>query len=393
AVALYLSDPSHTFDGIGQDLGVSRETLRNWVHAERKRSGVSGTADRDRKPAPAGEVSSESVLEEENRQLKAQIRKLETEREILRKAAKYFGGRDELVSRFQFVDDHRDTVSVKWLCQILEVSRSGFYRWRAAAAARAERARADQELAERIRGIHDDSDGTYGSPRVTAELRDAGLEVNHKRVERVMREHGIVGVHLRKTVRTTVPDPDAVAVPDLIRRDFTASAPNTRYVGDITYLPIGDGQFLYLATVLDLHSKLLAGWSIADHMRTELVTDALRAAAAVRGADGLVGAVFHSDNGAQYASAEFADVCRELGVTRSRGAVGTSADNAAAESFNATLKRETLQGKKRWNSAGEARAAVFRWVTRYNTRRRHSTLGQICPIEYEQRSATLATAA
>ena len=297
------------------------------------------------------------------------------------------------MSRFQFVDDHRDTVSVKWLCQILEVSRSGFYRWRAAAAARAERARADQELAERIRGIHDDSDGTYGSPRVTAELRDAGLEVNHKRVERVMREHGIVGVHLRKTVRTTVPDPDAVAVPDLIRRDFTASAPNTRYVGDITYLPIGDGQFLYLATVLDLHSKLLAGWSIADHMRTELVTDALRAAAAVRGADGLVGAVFHSDNGAQYASAEFADVCRESGVTRSRGAVGTSADNAAAESFNATLKRETLQGKKRWNSAGEARAAVFRWVTRYNTRRRHSTLGQICPIEYEQRSATLATAA
>ncbi|MFD6064466.1 IS3 family transposase [Rhodococcus wratislaviensis] len=397
AVALYLSDPSHTFDGIGNDLGVSRETLRNWVRAERKRTGTStdelrasGVA---RPTSRAGAVSSESVLEEENRQLKAQIRKLETEREILRRAAKYFGGRDELVSRFRFVDDHCDTVPVKWLCQILEVSRSGFYRWRSSAPARAERVRADQELAERIRAIHSDSDGTYGAPRVTAELREAGIEVNHKRVERVMREHGIVSVHLRKPVRTTIPAPDAAPVPDLIRRDFTASAPNTRYVGDITYLPVGDGEFLYLATVLDLGSRRLAGWSIADHMRTELVTDALRAAAACRGAAGLDGSIFHSDNGAQYASAEFADLCRELGVTTSRGAVGTSADNAAAESLNATLKRETLQSRKRWNSAGEARAAVFRWITRYNTRRRHSTLGQICPVEFERRSATLATAA
>lgn len=131
------------------------------------------------------------------------------------------------MSRFQFVDDHRDTVSVKWLCRILEVSRSGFYRWRAPAPPIG-------ELAERISVIHADSDGTSGSPRVIAELRDAGFEVNHKRVERVMREHGIVGVHLRKTVRTTIPAPDAAAVPDLIRRDFTASASNTGYVGDIT---------------------------------------------------------------------------------------------------------------------------------------------------------------
>ena len=155
-------------------------------------------------------------------------------------------------SHFQFVDDHCDTFPVKWLCQLLEVSRSGFYRWRVAAPARAARASADEELAERIRAIHDDSDGTYGAPRVTAELRDAGIEVNHKRVERVMRVNGIVGVHLRKPVRTTVPDPYAAPVPDLIRRDFTASAPNTKYVGDITYLPVGDGEFLYLATVLDL---------------------------------------------------------------------------------------------------------------------------------------------
>jgi transposase InsO family protein len=297
------------------------------------------------------------------------------------------------VSRFQFVDDHHRAYGVKRLCTLLAVSRSGFYRWRAGTDARAERARADAELAGRITKIHAESDGTYGVPRVTAELRDAGVTVNHKRVRRVMRARGIVGLHLRKKVRTTIPGPSATPVPDLLRRDFTAAQPNTRYVGDITYLPVGNGEFLYLATVLDLCSKRLAGWSIADHMRTELVTDALKAAAAARGAGGLAGAVFHSDNGAQYASSEFAKVCEELGVIRSRGAVGTSADNAAAESFNATMKRETLQGAPRWPGARAARLQVFRWAARYNTRRRHSSLGQISPIAYEQRSATLTTAA
>ncbi|GAB2463294.1 IS3 family transposase [Streptomyces incanus] len=296
------------------------------------------------------------------------------------------------MSRFQFVEDHRGAFGVKRLCRVLEVSRSGFYRWLKGAPARIERARSDARLARRIREIHKESDGTYGIPRVTAELKAAGIDVNHKRVERVMRRIGVQGVHLRKKVRTTVPEPEASPVPDLLQRNFTASEPNTKYVGDITYLPIGDGQFLYLATVLDLHSRRLVGWSIADHMRTGLVTDALEAAARTRGGS-LHGAIFHSDNGAQYASKEFAKVCRRLGVTRSRGAVGTSADNAAAESFNATLKRETLQGKKRWSGAREARLAVFRWVTRYNTRRRHSGLGYISPIAFEQRSVTLAAAA
>ncbi|MGW3692208.1 IS3 family transposase [Streptomyces sp. NPDC005125] len=202
------------------------------------------------------------------------------------------------MSRFQFVADHHDAFGVKRLCRILGLSRSGFYRHLAGSDARAGRARADAELAGRIMSIHTESDGTYGAPRVTAELQGAGLRVNHKRVERVMRKFHIVGLHLRKKVRTTVPASDAVPVPDLIGRDFTASAPNKKYVGDITYLPIGDGQFLYLATVLDLHSKRLVGWPIAGHMRTELVTDALKAAAGARGGN-LRGAVFHSDNGAQ----------------------------------------------------------------------------------------------
>jgi transposase InsO family protein len=296
------------------------------------------------------------------------------------------------VSRFQFVEDNHGAYGVKRLCHILGISRSGFYRWRAASPVRAERERADQELGERIRQIHADSDGTYGRPRITAELRDTGQAVNHKRVGRVMRRVGIAGLHLRKKVRTTIPEPSAAPVPDLIERDFTAQAPNTRYVGDITYLPVGDGRFLYLATVIDLYSRRLAGWSIAEHMRTDLVTDALKAAAATRGGD-LQGAIFHSDNGAQYVSKQFAELCDTLGVTRSRGAVGTSADNAAAEAFNSSLKRETLQGAKRWPGARAARLAVFRWVNRYNTRRRHSTLGNRSPVDYEHRSATLATAA
>lgn len=295
------------------------------------------------------------------------------------------------MSRFQFVADHRDAFGVKRLCRVLEVSRSGFYRWLSAALGRAARAAADAALAADIKKIHAEFDGTYGSPRVTAELRDKGGRVNHKRVARVMRVFGIVGVRLRKKVRTTVPAPSDEKVPDLIKRDFTADAPNRRYVGDITYLPVGDGEFLYLATVLDLHSRRLAGWSIADHMRTGLVGDALRAAAATRG--DLAGAIFHTDHGAQYTSAEFAALCGELGVRQSMGAVGTSADNAAAEAFNATLKRETLQGAKRWSSAREARLAVFRWITRYNTRRRHSTLSYLSPIDYEQKSVRVLDAA
>ncbi len=296
------------------------------------------------------------------------------------------------MNRFQFVDDHQVTYGVKRLCRVLEVARSSYYRWRATRAARAERAAAQDVLVAQIRKIHADTDGTYGSPRVTAELRERGVRINHKRVERLMRAHHIVGLHLRTKVRTTVPAAAPAPVPDLLRRDFTAVRTGDRYVGDITYLPVTGGRFLYLATVLDLCSRRLVGWSIADHMRTELVTDALQAAARTRGGH-LDGAIFHSDNGAQYCSAAFAATCARLGVRRSRGAVGSSADNAAAEAFNATLKRETLQGARGWPDQQAARLAVFGWITRYNTHRRHSALGQTSPINYERTTGSIATAA
>ena len=294
------------------------------------------------------------------------------------------------MSRFQFVADHLHAFEVKWLCNVVEIARSSFYAWLAGAAGRAARQAADEALAERIRAVHDE-DNTYGAPRITAELNDGVPEpdrVNHKRVARVMRGAGIVGYRRRRRVKTTVADPADQKVPDLLNRDFTAPAVNVAYVGDITYLPLATGSNLYLATVIDCCSRRVAGWAIADHMHTELVEDALKAADVLRG--GLAGAVFHSDRGSQYTSRDFAKLCQELGVTQSMGGVGSSADNALAESFNAALKREVLQDRSSWADATTCRREVFRWLARYNTKRRHSRCRHSSPAAYE-RTLTTAT--
>ncbi|SCG74836.1 Transposase InsO and inactivated derivatives [Micromonospora inositola] len=287
-----------------------------------------------------------------------------------------------MTSRFRFISTHRAAFGVKRLCRVLAVSRSGFYRWSASEAARQARAADEDALAEQIARVHADSGGAYGSPRVTVELRCQGVRVNRKRVERIMRQRDVVGRHLRRRKRTTIPDPAAPPAPDLIRRDFTATAPDQRWCGDITYLRVGAG-WLYLATVIDIATRRLIGWSINTHMRTSLVIDALDAAVAARGGR-VDDVIFHSDRGAQYSSGDFADACRRHGVRRSMGRIGSSYDNALAEAFFATCKRELDVDRRRWATEADARRDVFRWIAFYNHRRRHSALGYLSPADYEQ---------
>ncbi len=234
------------------------------------------------------------------------------------------------------------------MCQVLELSRSAFYAWQKAGPARQQRAEADALLAARIRAVQDRKTGedpAYGGTegeRRTQHGAKPEDRINHKRVARVMRAHQLAGIRLRRRVRATVPEPADEKFSDLLRRGFTAEKPNQRYVGDITYLPLADSGNLYPAMVIDCYSRKLAGWAVADHMRTELVEDALKTAAVERGS--LQGAIFHSDHGSVYTSKAYAKLCKGLGVAQSMGAVGTSADNSLAESIKATLKRELLAG-------------------------------------------------
>lgn len=294
------------------------------------------------------------------------------------------------MSRFQFVDEHQNLFEVKRLCEITGIARSSYYAWVEARPARLARAEADAKIAAQIKDLQDPAKGgdkAYGVPRVTPELNEGKApteRINHKKIARIMKAHGLAGIRLRKPTRTTVSEQSDEKFPDLLKRKFTAPGPNQKYVGDVTYLPLADGTNLYFATVHDCGSRKLAGWALADHMRRELVMDALKAANRDRAnLGGLRGAIFHSDHGSVYTSTDYVDLCNKLGVTQSMGAVGTSADNALAESLNATLKRELLQGRPHFANEAEARRAVFRWTNRFNNKRRHSYCGNNTPNNYE----------
>ena len=235
-------------------------------------------------------------------------------------------------------------------------------------------------MLDRIRDIHRTSRGTYGAPRIHAELVAQGHAVGRKRIARLMRRAGLRGISRRKGTRTTVRDARARAVPDLVERDFTADAPDRLWVADITYIPTWAG-FLYLAVVLDAFSRRVVGWSMANHLRTQLVLDALDMALWQRRPDGVI---HHSDQGSQYTSLAFGKRCRDAGVRPSTGSVGDCYDNAMCESFFATLECELLE-RRRFRSHAEARMAVFEFIEGwYNPRRRHSAIGYLSPVNYER---------
>ncbi|MFE2639340.1 IS3 family transposase [Streptomyces scopuliridis] len=293
------------------------------------------------------------------------------------------------MSRFRFVDDHRDAFGVKRLCRVLEIGRSGFYAWLKARPAAEDRAGAEDALAVEIAGIHAESGRAYGAPRVHAMLRRRGRPVNRKRVERIMRERGIRGVTRRRRRSLTRPDARAVPAPDLVGRDFTAARPGTKLVGDITCLPTDEG-WLYLATAIDLATREVIGYAMAEHHRADLVVDALRMAAGRGGPE--EGCIFHTDRGSEYTSTQFRTEIRVLGMRQSTGRTGSCYDNAAAESFFAILKAEISTTVR--PTRASARADVFRFIeVYYNRKRLHSTLDYLTPHEMRlsySRDITLA---
>jgi putative transposase len=282
------------------------------------------------------------------------------------------------VSRFRFIAVEKANYPVVRLCRVLNVSASGFYAW----VKRPPSARtvANAALTERIRVVHARSRNTYGSPRVHAELRETG-PVGRKRVARLMREAGVVGCRPRGFRRTTIAEPSA-QTDDLVRRDFRPAGLDQLWVSDITYVRTDEG-WLYLAAILDACSRRVVGWSLADHLRTELALDALSMALSAR--HPVPGLIHHSDRGTQYLSGAYADRLADQHLRQSVGRPGTCWDNAVAESFFATLKTELLH-RQSWPTRQQARTAIFEYIEAfYNRQRRHSTLGYLAPAEFEWR--------
>ena len=282
---------------------------------------------------------------------------------------------------FAFIEAEKANFPITFMCDRLGVSTSGFYEWRHAQANPCRRRQEDAELLERIIEIHTMSRRSYGSPRVFDELRlGEGRRVGRKRIERLMRQNRIVGIHKRRR-GCTRRDPDAVSSDDLVNRQFTVDGPDKLWVSDITEHHTATGK-VYLAVVLDAWSRRVIGWSIADHIRAELVVDALQMALwRRRPPEGQT--VHHSDHGSQYTSWAFGRRLRAAGLLGSMGSIGDAYDNALAESFFSTLQRELLD-EKRWQSREELALAVFEWIEGwYNPRRRHTNIGSLSPIDYE----------
>lgn len=291
------------------------------------------------------------------------------------------------------MDAEKATFETARMATLLGVSRSGYYAWKQRQQAGATPAQQRRTaLTDKIIKFHAASDQVYGSPRILADLRDDGETVSRKTVAKLMRSNGIVGISPRGwTPVTTLPDLGARTLPDLVGRRFDQGALNKVWTSDITYLATGEG-WLYLCAVRDGCSRRVLGWSVHDHLRADLVDQALTMAVVLRGAlpDKII---FHADRGTQYTSSQIADLCAGLGLLQSVGRTGVCWDNAPAESFWSTLKTE-FYNRRQWPAKGEARLAVGRWLEeRYNRLRRHSAIGMMTPVQFEHHHQTATLAA
>jgi putative transposase len=284
----------------------------------------------------------------------------------------------------RYVDEHCGRFGVEPICRILGVSVSAYYE--RASGRRSARAIDDERLLSRIRELHAANYYAYGYRRMWLALRRAGERVPRCQVQRLMKTHGIQGAKRRgKPWRTTRPDPQATRRPDLVQRDFAAEAPNRLWVADISYLRCWEG-LVFFAFVLDAYSRMIVGWQLASHMRTDLVLDALRMALGQRGAGADVELVHHSDRGSQYTSIDYAQTLADNRVLASVGSVGDAYDNALAESFVDSFKTELIRDRV-WRSRSQLELAVVEYIGWYNHARLHESLGYIPPIEYEQQHA------
>ena len=280
---------------------------------------------------------------------------------------------------FAFIAAEKANYPISLLCRVLGVGRTSFHDWERRPPS--DRALYDEFLLAKIEQIHAASGGTYGSPRVHAELRlQHGIRVGKKRVERLMAAAGLEGIPVPRKARTTVRVAGVRCAPDLVERDFNPTAPNRLWCADITYLPSWEG-WLYLASVIDCFSRLIVGWCMLAHMRLELVERALEMSVARRRPQ--PGLIYHSDHGSQFTAVIFGQRCEQLGIDVSMGSIGDCYDNAVCEAFHSTLKRELVH-RRPWPTRAELKTAVFAYIEGfYNSRRRHSTLGFHPPVHFE----------
>jgi len=273
----------------------------------------------------------------------------------------------------------KSNFTISRMARLLEVSRSGFYAWINRVPSK--RVVRQERIEAKVAWFHGESDEVSGSPKILADLREDGEIISRKTVAKTMRKLGLVGICPRKWKTTTITDHADAYPADATKRKWDTGTLDTVWVGDITYLRTWQG-WLYLATVIDAHSRRVIGWAIAEHMRTDLVEDALRMAITLRG-ELPAKVVFHTDRGTQYASAQITKFANENGITRSMGLTGICWDNAMAESFFATLKTEFYY-RRVWPTKARAKLEVGAWIEdRYNRRRRHSSIGQISPVTFE----------
>ncbi|MCX4099241.1 IS3 family transposase [Nocardia sp. alder85J] len=359
-------EKSRAVEDVARDCGVTGQTIRNWVREFRQAH-------------PPADTESTVTERARLKELERRVRELEEENRFLGKSGGLLREEAPVTVKYAFIASEEGSHPVVSMCRWVKVSRSGYYSWRNRESSATAQRR--EILAAEIRFCFEHSDGTYGYRRIHAQLARRGTVVDPETVRTIMRELGLVACQPRPWRPVTTVAGDAGDLPDLVRRDFTADAPATKLVGDITYIRTWEG-WLYLATVLDCFSKKVIGYAMADHMRTELVADALRMAACnlpFRPGE----TIFHSDRGAQYLSAEFSGVAAELGVQRSVGRTGICYDNAWAESFNGTLKNERVN-RTEYPTREHARRDITSYIElRYNQIRLHSGIDYRTPNEVE----------